>query len=148
VRVLISGCGYVGSALGLLLADEGHTVFGLRRNTPALPPVTRPIQADLSAPLLPDTLPPDLDAVVYAASPGGATDEAYKTAYSAKATRWSTSTTIAVPIRGMSDTTIEEATDREGRGVGPGPSPAARITVIGPRISCCAQMYSGIGFAL
>lgn len=81
MRVLISGCGYVGSALGLLLAAEGHTVFGLRRNTPALPPAIRPIQADLSAPLLPDTLPPDLDAVVYAASPAGSTDEAYKTAY-------------------------------------------------------------------
>ena len=78
---MISGCGYVGSALGLLLAAEGHTVFSLRRNTTALPPTIRTIQADLLAPLLTDTLPPDLGAGVYAASPGGSTDEAYKTAY-------------------------------------------------------------------
>ena len=81
MRVLISGCGYVGSALGLLLTTEGHTVFGLRRNTTALPRALRSMKADLSTLLLPGALPPYLDAVVYAASPGGATDEAYKTAY-------------------------------------------------------------------
>ncbi len=81
MRVLISGCGYVGSALGLLLAAEGHTIFGLRRNTKALPTAIRPTRADLSKPLPPDTLPPDLDVVVHAASPGGSTDEAYRLAY-------------------------------------------------------------------
>ncbi|QIN77374.1 NAD-dependent epimerase/dehydratase family protein [Rubrobacter marinus] len=81
MRVLISGCGYVGSALGLLLAAEGHTVFGLRRNTAALPAGITPVRADLSETLPPDVLPRDLDAVVFAASPGGSSDEAYRTAY-------------------------------------------------------------------
>ncbi len=81
MRVLIAGCGYVGSALGLLLAAEGHTVFGLRRNTAALPAAIKPVRADLSKPLSPDALPPNLDAVVCAASPGGSSDEAYRTAY-------------------------------------------------------------------
>ena len=81
MRVLISGCGYVGSALGLLLASEGHTVFGLRRDTSALAPGIHPINADLSAPLPPGVLPEDLDAVVHTVSPGGSTDESYKTAY-------------------------------------------------------------------
>jgi nucleoside-diphosphate-sugar epimerase len=81
VRVLISGCGYVGSSLGLLLTAQGHTTFGLRRNTTALPPAILPVQADLSASLPPDALPPNLDALVYAASPAGATDEAYRAAY-------------------------------------------------------------------
>jgi nucleoside-diphosphate-sugar epimerase len=84
MRVLISGCGYVGTALGLLLAgdDAGHhEVFGLRRNVDALPPEIRPVRADLSRPLPPDVLPEDLDAVVLAASPGGPSDEAYETAY-------------------------------------------------------------------
>ena len=81
MRILIAGCGYVGSALGLLLASEGHTVFGLRRNTAALPSGTTPVRADLSKPLPPDTLPTGLDAVVCAASPGGSSDEAYRAAY-------------------------------------------------------------------
>lgn len=81
MRVLISGCGYVGSALGLLLTAEGHAVFGLRRDAKALPPAIHPISADLSKPLPPDALTPNLDAVVHAASPGGSTDEAYRLAY-------------------------------------------------------------------
>lgn len=81
MRVLISGCGYVGSALGLLLASEGHTVFGLRHDTSALPSGIHPTTADLSAPLPPDALPEDIDAVVHTASPEGSTDESYKTAY-------------------------------------------------------------------
>ncbi len=81
MRVLISGCGYVGSALGLLLTAEGHTVFGLRRNTKALPPAIKSISADLSKPLSPDALPPNLDAAVHAVSPGNSKDEAYTLAY-------------------------------------------------------------------
>ena len=81
MRVLISGCGYVGTSLGLLLASEGHTVFGLRRNTSALPPEIHPVEADLSTSLPPGALPGDLDAVVHVASPGASTDESYKTAY-------------------------------------------------------------------
>ncbi len=81
MRLLISGCGYVGTALGLLLASEGHTVFGLRRNTSVLPPEIHPVEADFSTPLPPGALPGDLDAVVHAASPGGSNDESYRTAY-------------------------------------------------------------------
>lgn len=81
MRILIAGCGYVGSALGLLLAREGHTVFGLRRNVAALPAGITPVRADLSEPLPLDVLPDDLDAVVCAASPGGSSDGAYRAAY-------------------------------------------------------------------
>lgn len=85
MRVLISGCGYVGTALGLCLADDGHEVFGLRRNTAKLPQRIRPVRADLSEPLRPDALPEGLDALVLAASPGGGPggggDGAYRTAY-------------------------------------------------------------------
>lgn len=81
MRILIAGCGYVGSALGLLLTAEGHTVFGLCRDTKALPSAIIPISVDLSTPLPPDALPPNLDAVVHAVSPDDSTDEAYKLAY-------------------------------------------------------------------
>jgi nucleoside-diphosphate-sugar epimerase len=81
MRVLIAGCGYVGSSLGSLLSSEGHSVFGLRRNASALPPDIHPIRADLSAPLSPAALPPKLDVVVYAASPSGSSKEAYRDVY-------------------------------------------------------------------
>lgn len=81
MRTLIAGCGYVGTALGLELAGEGHTVFGLRRDTGRLPPALHPVRADLAEPRTLDVLPDDLDAVVYSASPSEHTDEGYAEAY-------------------------------------------------------------------
>jgi nucleoside-diphosphate-sugar epimerase len=81
MRDLISGCGYVGSALGLLLASADHEVFGLRRCPVNFPPGIMPVRADLSEPLPPHALPPDLDAAVYAVSPGEGTDDAYRLVY-------------------------------------------------------------------
>ena len=65
----------------MLLASDGYEVFGLRRNPDALPPEIKPVAADLSASVSPETLPTKLDFVVYAVSSGGAGDEAYRTAY-------------------------------------------------------------------
>ncbi len=81
MRVLIAGCGYVGSALGLLLAAEGQPVFGLRRDASKLSSPITPVQVELSSPLPSDALPPNLDAIAFAATPSGSTDEAYRTAY-------------------------------------------------------------------
>jgi nucleoside-diphosphate-sugar epimerase len=76
LRLLIAGCGYVGSALGATLAREGHAVWGLKRRPLGLPEGIRPIAADLgSAAQLP--LPPELDQVVYAVSPDDSSVEAY-----------------------------------------------------------------------
>ena len=47
-RVLIAGCGDVGTALGLLLAGDGHEVFGLRRHTERLSAPIRPVRGDLA----------------------------------------------------------------------------------------------------
>jgi nucleoside-diphosphate-sugar epimerase len=82
MRVLIAGCGYVGTALGLRLAASGATVWGVRRDPSALPAPLIPVAADLSDErALTPLLPPALDAVVYTAAAGGFTDEAYRRAY-------------------------------------------------------------------
>lgn len=80
MRVLIAGCGYVGSELGIRLAAEGHEVWGLRRNPAGLPESIRPVAADLLAPGLAGRLP-DVDRVVYAAAANESTPEGYRAIY-------------------------------------------------------------------
>lgn len=80
MRVLIAGCGYVGTELGLRLAERGHRVFGLRRDPSDLPPPIEPVAADLLDHALVDRLP-RVDRVVYAAAAGASTPEAYRRIY-------------------------------------------------------------------
>jgi nucleoside-diphosphate-sugar epimerase len=80
-RVLIAGCGYVGSVLAEELAHDGHEVWGLRRRVTALPDGVRPLEADLALPATLAGLPPGLDFVFYLAAPGGSDDALYRTAY-------------------------------------------------------------------
>jgi nucleoside-diphosphate-sugar epimerase len=80
-RCLIAGCGYVGEALGLRLASEGHTVYGLRRRVLRPLPGVIPIEADLAVPASLVDLPVALDTIFYLASPGGAEDALYRSAY-------------------------------------------------------------------
>jgi len=79
-RILIAGCGYVGTALGLALCAEGHTVFGLRRDPGGLPQAIVPLPFDLSsgAPLV---LPADVDFAVYCVGAKEHTEAAYRAAY-------------------------------------------------------------------
>ena len=80
-RVLIAGCGYVGAALGEVLLEDSHDVWGLRRNPRSLPAGIEPIAADLTQPQSLAGLPVDLDFVFYLASPSGAEDALYRLAY-------------------------------------------------------------------
>ncbi len=78
-NVLIAGCGDIGCLLGKQLTQQGHTVFGLRRNTEALPDCIHPIQANLTTPI--HNLPKSIDYVFYMASAGKYRDCAYYQAY-------------------------------------------------------------------
>ena len=85
-RVLIAGCGYVGSVLGQGLAASGHAVWGLRRSPSKEPDAFRLLCGDLTkVEALRDVLPEELDFVVHAASPrlaaGGSVEEAYRAVY-------------------------------------------------------------------
>lgn len=80
-RILLAGCGQLGTLIGLALA-ETHQVWGLRRNADQVPSPLKPLKADL---LLPDTLeavlPPDLDTVIYCLTPNQYDDAGYKAAF-------------------------------------------------------------------
>ncbi|MGH7474633.1 MAG: NAD-dependent epimerase/dehydratase family protein, partial [Candidatus Methylomirabilales bacterium] len=80
-RVLIAGCGYVGSALAERLVAEGHVVWGLRRDPAGLPPGVRPLAADLTDPGTLRNLPSGLECVVYTAAPDRLDDAAYRSIY-------------------------------------------------------------------
>jgi len=80
-RILIAGCGDVGSVLGQRLAGAGHEVFGLRRSAARLPAGIRPVRADLAEPGTLADLPPSIDSVVYLATADRYDDDAYHRAY-------------------------------------------------------------------
>lgn len=80
-RILIAGCGYVGTALAAELAARGHRVWGLRRSAGSLPGRTRALRADVTRPETLDVLPDGLDAVVYAVSSSASTEAGYRSAY-------------------------------------------------------------------
>jgi nucleoside-diphosphate-sugar epimerase len=80
-RVLIAGCGYVGTALGLRLVEHGYQVWGLRRDPSGLPDAFIKVAADLADPADLGNVPRSIDFLVYAASAGEHSDAAYERAY-------------------------------------------------------------------
>lgn len=80
-RVLIAGCGYVGTALARELVRTQHEVVGLRRDPSSLPEGVTRFAADLLDPRTLRTLPGDIDALVYCAGARDGSDEAYVDAY-------------------------------------------------------------------
>lgn len=80
-NVLIAGCGYVGTALGVELAAQGERVWGLRRDASQLPPQLGALSADLGDPSSLGSLPRALDYLVYCAGADEASDPAYERVY-------------------------------------------------------------------
>jgi nucleoside-diphosphate-sugar epimerase len=80
-NILIAGCGYVGTALGISLATAGHVVWGLRRVAEGLPPSIRHLGANLTAPQTLHALPLGLDVVFYTAAPHSSDAAAYRAIY-------------------------------------------------------------------
>lgn len=75
------GCGYVGSALGRMLAADGWRVGGVRRGEAAMPEGVEGIRADVTRPSTLRELRAGADLLVYAVSADERTEEAYRAAY-------------------------------------------------------------------
>ncbi|ARU90412.1 NAD-dependent epimerase/dehydratase family protein [Pseudomonas sp. M30-35] len=81
-KVLVAGCGDVGTRLALRLATEGWTAYGLRRSVEALPGSIIPVAGDLSVDQCPTDWPSGpLDYVVYSAAATVHDEAGYRTAY-------------------------------------------------------------------
>ncbi|GAA0789522.1 SDR family oxidoreductase [Marinobacterium sediminicola] len=79
-RVLIAGCGDIGTQLGLRLSATGAQVFGLRRTINQLPDSIHGIAADLSNPASLVNLPA-CDYLFYTAAAKSADPEVYRATY-------------------------------------------------------------------
>ena len=84
MKIIILGCGYIGTALAHLAKSQGHQVLGVVRSDKSkqqLESVGIPSVAfDISSSDW-SVLPGDFDAVIYAASTGGGGPDAYTLAY-------------------------------------------------------------------
>lgn len=81
-RVVVVGCGDIGSRAALLLQQQGYRVYGLRRNPAHLPAGVVPIAADLQDPHCPSGWPTQsIDYLIYAVAAQGRTEEDYQQAY-------------------------------------------------------------------
>lgn len=79
MRVLLAGCGDLGTRLGLNLVRKGHEVIGLRRHTESLPASFAPFAVDLTSPGTAKI--DDIDAVVITLTPDEYTDDGYEQTY-------------------------------------------------------------------
>lgn len=79
---LIAGCGDLGLRAAALLLAAGHRVHGLRRSPPAAAPAGLQWHAaDLTRPATLDTLPADITHLLYAVTPGGRNEAAYRAVF-------------------------------------------------------------------
>ena len=81
-RVLIAGCGDVGSRLALRLHGRGWLVHGLRRNVTALPTGIHAVSGDLQTVACPAAWPTgELEYLVYCAAASQHDEAGYRAAY-------------------------------------------------------------------
>jgi len=80
-QVVIAGCGYVGNELARLLLEEGHEIYGIRRDVSALAPGVKGIEGDLARPGALGPAPPRVELAVFAVAPDEAGERAYRRAY-------------------------------------------------------------------
>ena len=83
-RILIVGAGDVGGRVAVLLAEQGHHVWALRRSMPEQRQPLAGVQtlvADVTRPETLTQLPENVDLVITALSPGESGEAAYRRVY-------------------------------------------------------------------
>jgi nucleoside-diphosphate-sugar epimerase len=80
-QAVIAGCGYVGNELARMLIDEGHDVFGIRRDVSKLVPGVRGIEGNVARPRSLGPAPERVEYVVFAVGADEGTEQAYRQAY-------------------------------------------------------------------
>ena len=80
-KILLVGCGDIGTKLGIQLTSAGHQCYGLRRNCAQLPATIEPVSADVTDPDSLANLPAGLDFVVYTLTPGSFDETSYRQVY-------------------------------------------------------------------
>lgn len=81
-RLLIAGCGDLGTRLGVRLAEAGWAVHGLRRTVATLPAAIVPVAGDLQGDSCPPAWPGgELDYLVYCAAANRHDEAGYRAAY-------------------------------------------------------------------
>lgn len=80
-QVVIAGCGYVGNALARMLIDEGHEVFGIRRDVAKLAPGVKGIPGNVADPAALGPAPRRVEYAVFAVGADAGTEQAYRKAY-------------------------------------------------------------------
>lgn len=80
-RILVAGCGSLGSMIARTLCEDAE-VYGLRRNADSIRAPILPISADLLDPsTLASAAPANIDALVYCLTPSSYDDAGYQAAY-------------------------------------------------------------------
>lgn len=80
-QVVIAGCGYVGNALAGKLVDDGHEVFGVRRDASNLTAGIESISGDVAEPASLGPAPQRVEYAVFAVGADDGTEQAYRKAY-------------------------------------------------------------------
>lgn len=79
-RILIAGCGDLGSGVAKRMLQAGHQVSVIRRSSAGFPAGTKGFQLDLCEPVAPGAVP-DADLILICLSASGAGEAAYRAAY-------------------------------------------------------------------
>jgi nucleoside-diphosphate-sugar epimerase len=78
-KILIAGCGDLGSGLATNLVAQGHTVTGIRRTKSDFPSGVKGLTGDLVG--MSDDMLPDVDLIFLIMTPNGRHEAAYRAAY-------------------------------------------------------------------
>lgn len=80
-KILIIGCGVIGTALARLLISQGHSVTGLRRNPPANHTDIHTVSANINSAADLEKLATDFDYLFFIVSADGRTEASYREVY-------------------------------------------------------------------